>query len=43
MRLKGHGPGEIAKALEVADAAETVIESSFTKRVRAFSTPVRAK
>jgi pimeloyl-ACP methyl ester carboxylesterase len=42
MRLKGHGPGEIAKALEVADAAETVIESSFTKGFERFDA-VRAK
>ncbi|MFL5575659.1 MAG: serine aminopeptidase domain-containing protein [Gemmatimonadaceae bacterium] len=30
MRLKGHGPEEIAKALEVAAAAEAVFESGFT-------------
>ena len=30
MRLKGHSDDEIAKALEVADAAERVIESEFT-------------
>ena len=30
MRLKGHGPAEIAKALEIASAAEAVFESGFT-------------
>jgi pimeloyl-ACP methyl ester carboxylesterase len=30
MRLKGHSPDEIAKALEVASAAEAVFESRFT-------------
>ncbi len=42
MRLKGHGPEEIAKALEVADAAEAVIESAFTKGFEHFDA-VRAK
>jgi len=31
MKLKGHGPEEIAKGLEVASAAEAVFESGFTK------------
>jgi uncharacterized protein len=31
MRLKGHGPAEIAKALEVAGAAEALVESRFTQ------------
>ncbi|MGH9810332.1 MAG: alpha/beta hydrolase family protein, partial [Terriglobia bacterium] len=31
MRLKGHGPKEIAKAQEVAAAAEAVFESRFTR------------
>jgi pimeloyl-ACP methyl ester carboxylesterase len=36
MRLKGHNTEEIAKALEVADAAEAVIESAFTKGFERF-------
>jgi uncharacterized protein len=31
MKLKGHSPAEIAKGLEVGDAAEEVIASGFTK------------
>jgi pimeloyl-ACP methyl ester carboxylesterase len=42
MRLKGHGAAEIAKALEVADAAENVIASSFTEGFEHFDA-VRAK
>jgi pimeloyl-ACP methyl ester carboxylesterase len=42
MRLKGHNAEEIAKALEVADAAEAVIESGFTKGFEHFDA-VRAK
>jgi pimeloyl-ACP methyl ester carboxylesterase len=42
MKLKGHDSGEIAKALEVADAAETVISSSFTQGFEHFDA-VRAK
>jgi uncharacterized protein len=42
MRLKGHNAAEIAKALEVADAAEAVIESAFTKGFERFDI-VRAK
>jgi pimeloyl-ACP methyl ester carboxylesterase len=42
MRLKGHNPEEIAKALEVADAAEAVIESAFTTGFERFDA-VRAK
>ena len=42
MRLKGHGPDEIAKALEVADAAETVIASRFTEGFQRFDA-ARAK
>jgi pimeloyl-ACP methyl ester carboxylesterase len=42
MRLKGHGPDVIAKALEVADAAEAVIESKFTTGFERFDA-VRAK
>lgn len=42
MQLKGHGPEEIAKALEVADAAENVIASSFTAGFERFDA-VRAK
>jgi hypothetical protein len=42
MRLKGHNAAEIAKALEVADAAEAVIESAFTKGFERFDM-VRAK
>ena len=42
MRLKGHSPDEIAKALEVAGAAETLFESGFTEGFEAFDA-VRAK
>ena len=42
MRLKGHTTEEITKALEVADAAETVIASDFTKGLEYFDA-VRAK
>ena len=42
MRLKGHTPEEITKALEVGDAAEAVIESEFTKGFERFDA-VRAK
>jgi hypothetical protein len=42
MRLKGHSPEEISKALEVASAAEAVFESSFTKGFERFDA-VRAK
>lgn len=42
MRLKGHTPEEIAKALEVARAAETVIASGFTEGFDEFDA-VRAK
>lgn len=42
MRLKGHSPEEIAKAQEVAAAAEAVFESGFTKGFERFDT-VRAK
>jgi alpha-beta hydrolase superfamily lysophospholipase len=42
MRLKGHGPAEIAKALAVARAAETVIASGFTTGFDEFDA-VRAK
>ncbi len=42
MSLKGHNAEEIAKALEVADAAEAVIESAFTKGFERFDV-VRAK
>lgn len=42
MSLKGHGPAEIARALEVADSAEAVIESGFTKGFEHFDA-VRAK
>jgi hypothetical protein len=42
MRLKGHTPEEISKALEVASAAEAVFESSFTKGFERFDA-VRAK
>jgi dienelactone hydrolase len=42
MTLKGHGPDDIAKALEVADAAEAVIESEFTQGFERFDA-VRAK
>jgi dienelactone hydrolase len=42
MREKGHSPAEIADALEVARAAETVIASGFTEGFREFDA-VRAK
>lgn len=42
MREKGHSPAEIAKALEVARAAETVIASGFTQGFKEFDA-VRAK
>lgn len=42
MKLKGHSDAEIAKALEVARAAEDVIESKFTSGFAAFDA-VRAK
>jgi pimeloyl-ACP methyl ester carboxylesterase len=42
MQLKGHNAAEIAKALEVADAAENVIASSFTEGFERFDA-VRAK
>ncbi len=42
MRLKGHTQEETSKALEVASAAETVFESSFTKGFERFDA-VRAK
>jgi uncharacterized protein len=42
MRLKGHNAEEIAKALEVADAAEVVIASAFTTGFERFDM-VRAK
>lgn len=42
MRLKGHSPEEIAKAEEVAAAAEAVFESSFTAGFQRFD-EVRAK
>lgn len=42
MRLKGHTPEEIKKALEVADAAERVFESNFTGGFARFD-EVRAK
>jgi hypothetical protein len=42
MRLKGHSPEEISKALEVASAAEAVFESGFTKGFERFDA-VRAK
>ncbi len=42
MREKGHSPAEIADALKVARAAETVIASGFTKGFNAFDA-VRAK
>jgi uncharacterized protein len=42
MRLKGHGPDEIAKAQEVAAAAEAVFESKFTEGFAHFD-EVRAK
>ncbi len=42
MRLKGHSPEEMAKAQEVAAAAEAVFESGFTKGFERFDA-VRAK
>jgi pimeloyl-ACP methyl ester carboxylesterase len=42
MKLKGHGPDDITKALEVADAAEAVIESEFTQGFERLDA-VRAK
>jgi len=42
MRLKGHSPEQIAKAQEVAAAAEAVFESGFTEGFKRFDT-VRAK
>ena len=36
MREKGHSPAEIAKALQVASAAEAVFASGFTDGVRGF-------
>jgi uncharacterized protein len=42
MREKGHSPAEIAEALEVARAAETVIASGFTEGFREFDA-ARAK
>jgi uncharacterized protein len=42
MRLKGHSPEEIAKAQEVAAAAEAVFESGFTKGLERFDA-VRAR
>jgi hypothetical protein len=36
MRLKGHGPEEIAKALEVATAAEAIFESGVESGYEAF-------
>lgn len=42
MRDKGHSPAEIAEALEVAGAAETVIASGFTRGFKEFDA-VRAK
>jgi uncharacterized protein len=42
MRDKGHSPDDIAKALEVARAAEIVIASGFTEGFREFDA-VRAK
>jgi uncharacterized protein len=42
MRLKGHSPDQIAKAQEVAAAAEAVFESGFTEGFKRFDT-VRAK
>lgn len=36
MRLRGHGPDEIARALEIATAAETVFESGFTSGFEAL-------
>lgn len=42
MQVKGHNKEEIAKALEVADAAEAVISSAFTQGFERFDA-VRAK
>jgi pimeloyl-ACP methyl ester carboxylesterase len=42
MRVKGHSPEEIAKAQEVAAAAEAVFESGFTKGFERFDA-LRAK
>lgn len=42
MGLKGHGPEEIAKGLEVGRAAEALFESGFTEGFEAFDA-VRAK
>jgi LmbE family N-acetylglucosaminyl deacetylase len=42
MSLKGHRPAEIKKALEVADAAEAVIASDFTRGFKRFDA-VRAR
>jgi len=42
MRLKGHGPAEIAGALEITDAADTLFASSFTEGFERFDA-VRAK
>jgi pimeloyl-ACP methyl ester carboxylesterase len=42
MRLKGHTPEDISKALEVASAAEAVFESGFTKGFARFDA-ARAK
>jgi dienelactone hydrolase len=42
MRLKGHSPDEIQKALDVADAAETVFASGFTEGFERFDA-LRAK
>jgi hypothetical protein len=42
MKLKGHSREETAKALEIADAAERVIESRFTEGFKRFD-EVRAK
>lgn len=36
MMLKGHGPKEIAKALEVAKAGETIVTSNLTRGFEAF-------
>jgi hypothetical protein len=36
MRLKGHSPAEIARALEVVDAAGTVFASEFTEGISVF-------
>lgn len=42
MKLKGHGPEETAKALEVASAVEAVVESGFASGFERLDT-VRAK